>query len=354
MLGEAARYFVKIGRNDVAEKLYNERQKLFNPVKRNELSVRYVKNAPDDVGSWLASPLLKDLSNRGNVTSEYGAKEAAFLVTDVMAAGRNVGDSSVKADKETYFYVCYDEYGIHLFFVGVDSKVKDVMAKRINGSGYEMYLALGEGGPSYQWLFDQPKDNLYSPPWNSPHEYYRNLNDYVDISSRPVENGIATAMNFSWDLAYDRLPENGDLWPFELIRWTRGGGVTWGGKSVWQIGNWGRLKFEGLDDEVLTRIRSIIIYKALARYNEQKIARSGGAIAIWQDEELGDPDFYKQCLAPEVERLDQLSKLVGDEMDKATVDKLWVEAVPVWFDFEYKAAKLREDYLRNNFILNLK
>lgn len=349
-LGETGKFFVSVTNNGLAEYVYAQRSKLFKPEKRNELVIRYVKNAPTDVGSWLNSDIIKDPKNRADVTRIYGAKEAANLVTDVMAAGRKVGDSSVQADKETYFYACYDEYGVHIYFVGVDSKVKDVMAGKIGGSGYEMNLALSEKGPSYQWLFDQPKDNLYSPPWNSPHEFYRHMNEYVTISSRPIENGIATAMTFSWAMAYHMLPDNGTTWPFELIRWTRGGGITWGGKSVWQIGNWGRLKFAGMTPEVKREIQRIIIHKAYGRYKAQRSAHRGGKIAIWQDVELGDPEFYNKALKAEVERLDNLGKLITDDMSAETIDKLYAEAVPGWFDFIYKAAAIRTDYLMDRFI----
>lgn len=350
VMAEAGKFYVSTTRNDLAEYIYAQRSKLFKPEKRNELVIRYVKNAPTDVGSWLNSDIIKDPKNRAEVKRIYGAKEAANLVTDVMAAGRNVGDSSVQADKETYFYACYDEYGVHIYFVGVDSKVKDVMAGKIGGSGYEMNLALSEKGPSYQWLFDQPKDNLYSPPWNSPHEFYRHLKDYVTISSRPVENGIATAMTFSWALAYHMLPDNGTTWPFELIRWTRGGGVTWGGKSVWQFGNWGRLKFAGMTPEVKREIQRIIIHKAYSRYKAQRSAHGGGKIAVWQDAELGDPEFYRKALKAEVDRLDGLGKLITDDMSDATIEKLYIEGVPGWFDFVYKAAAIRTDYLMDRFI----
>ena len=79
------------------------------------------------------------------------------------------------------------------------------------------------------------------------------------------------------------------------------------GKSVWQIGNWGRLQFDGMTPEVLREIRKIIIYKALARYNRHKFASSGGKIAIAKDAELGDPEYYEKALRPDVERLDALA-----------------------------------------------
>ena len=344
-LAWAARQLIAVGETDAARALHAYRQTLFREPARNTAAVRYVKNAPRDVGSWLSSGLLRDKSGRHDVKQAYGAEEAAFLVTDVMAASRKVGDASVEADKETYFHVCYDEYGIHLFFVGVDSKFRDVLAGVLGGSGYEMYLALGEGGPPYQWLFDQPKDNLYMPPWSSPSHYYRHMKDYVTIYSQPVDNGFATAMNFDWALAYDRLPQNGDTWPFELIRWTRGGGVTWGGQQVWQIGNWGRLVFEGLTPDVRHAIRKIIITKALARYRAEREPRSGGRIAIWQDAELGDPAFYTAKVAPLVARLDGYAALVTPGMDGNTIDHLFREAVPLWYDFQYAVDDLRTGYL---------
>jgi len=290
------------------------------------------------------------------VNTEYGAKEAANLVTDVMALGRQVGDSTVQADKETYFDVCCDAQGIHLFFIGIDSRTDDIVNNRVGDGGYEMYLALGENQPSYQWLFRPFKRDFYTPPWNSPHEYYRRLDDYVTLQSKAVAvtiddkeyKGIANVMNFSWDLAYDRLPSEGSTWPFEIIRWTRGGGVTWGGKSVWQIGRWGRWKFSGLNEKAMKAIRSNIIYHALARYNAQKEPRTGGLIALWQDAELGDKTFYEKCLAGKVRELDELANLVTDNMSDETVEKLWLEAVPYWFDFQYFVSKERTKYLTND------
>lgn len=343
-LSSAGKILVLCGKDDAARELFRIREKLFRDVPRNLLKVRYVENAPGDVGSWLASDIIKHQGNKAVVDRPYGAAEAAFLYTDVMAAGRKVGDPKLQADKETYFYMVCDDQGLKLFFVGIDSRVKDVLNKRLSGSGYEMYIALGEDGPSYQWLFEQPEDKLMIPPWNSPHKFYRHLNDYVTIATQPIENGFATCMNFSWELAYDRLPQNGDTWPFELIRWTRGGGVTWGGKSVWQIGNWGRLQFE-LTEKQLVQIRRNLVYKALAKFKKEYRASSGGLVAVWQDSELGDPQFYKQELEPLVKQLEQYAELVTEDMPEETVNMLFEKAVPAWMDFQYFVAELRRAYL---------
>ena len=78
--------------------------------------------------------------------------------------------------------------------------------------------------------------------------------------------------------------------------------------------------------------------------------KASEAYRIAKDAELGDPEYYEKALRPEVERLDALAKLVSDNMDDATIEKLWLEAVPGWFDFQYKADKIRTKYLQNRFI----
>ena len=349
-LAWASRQLIAAGEDGSARVLYDLREKLYQKPKRNLAVISYVRDAPCDVGGWMSSPLVKDKSSRHYVDHPYGEKEAAYLVTDVMAETRKVehGAPKNKADRETYFHICYDEYGIHLFFVGADSKADEIRAGARNGSGYEMYLGLGEGGPTYQWLFNQPQDKMMMPPWDSPSKYFRRMDDFVTIQSQYVPGGYATAMNFDWALAYTRLPENGETWPFELIRWTRSGGVTWGGEQVWQISNWGRLEFSGLTPAVKTGIREVLVRTALARYQKERNARTGGRIAIWKDEELGDPVFYREKLRPLVEKLDGYEKLVRPKMDAKTIDLLFLDAVPAWFDFQYFVDDLRGEYLEEH------
>ncbi len=344
-LATVGRILVALGETDRARAVLAVRDGLFAKPQCNQLVVRFVDNAPKDVGSWLASDIIRSPKNRADVTCEYGAAEAAELVTDVMSKGRNVGDPTVQADKETYFYMVCDDRVLSLFFVGVDSRIKDVLNKVVGASGYEMYLAAGEDGPSYQWIFDPSRDRFDSmAPWNSPHRYYRNLGEFVTLQSLPLTNGYATCMTFSWEVAYDRLPKNGDTWPFELIRWTRGGGVTWGGKQVYERGAWGRIKFE-ISDKQLLEIRRAIVYQSWARYRKEKQPSTGGLVGIWKDQELGDPAFFDAKLKDLVARLDECGKLVTDDMTPETVDKLYLEAVPDWFDFRYTVAALRQEYL---------
>ena len=63
-----------------------------------------------------------------------------------------------------------------------------------------------------------------------------------------------------------------------------------------------------------------------------------------------DPAFYETCLKPLVERLDAAAKDAEGEPDDATVDRLFRDAVPQWYDFRYFASELRTKYLAEHFV----
>ena len=347
----AARVLIVIGRYDEPKLLSDRRDGLIVRHERNSAAVRYVAGAPTDAGSWLSSGLMTP-ENRHVCDSRIDRAAADRLVLEVSVdRGAKAADGAEGNDACCWFYVCYDEQGVHLLIEQKDPQIGDVLRGKTAAAGYEAYLAIGEGAPVYQFGFSPASDAFeFCPPWNSPHKFFRPAEDYVKFTSRPTEGGFVTAFNISWELAYHALPEEGATWPFEVIYWSRGGGVTWGGTDLWQLSNWGRWRFEGMSDAVKAKIRRILMYKALARFKAEKEIYRGGAIGTWKDEELGDPEFYEKSLRPFVERLDALAAEAEGEPDDETVNRLFREAVPQWYDFRYFAAELREKYLSEKYL----
>lgn len=346
----AAKRFVEMEQDEKAKAIYAYRRALFVRPERNFAAVRYVKNAPTDVGGWLACDFIKDPANRHELNVKFGKTEAERLVTDVavVRGGKVLADGEENKDATSWFYVCYDEFGVHLLFGHDDPQLAKVLAGEINSTDYEMYLAVGEREPVYQFGVNPTHRKFdYCPPWNSPSKKFRLFEDYVDWTSRPVEKGFATAMNISWELVYHKLPKNGETWPFEMIHWSRSGGVTWGGTSIWTRSEWGRWRFEGLTDGVLAKIKRILVNKALKRYGLEKQFIPGGVIRTWQDEEYGDPAFYEQVIKPVVDRLDVAEKQAKSNPDDATIARLFDENIADWYDFKYTAAELRAKYLED-------
>ena len=340
VLANAAKYFVAEGDRTTALALYDVRSSLMIVRPRNSAAVKYVKDAPVDVGRWLTSGLMTD-ENKHVVDIPFGKEEADKLILDV-SVQRDVGKEG--GESETYFYVCWDEFGVHLLFVGKDPEWRKVLAGAVGGTGYEMYLCFGEGAPTYQWLMGGKGDAEFLD-YASKGKAYRPLKDHLVMYTAPVEGGFATAMNIAWSACYERLPDNGDAWPFEMIHWSRGGGVTWGGETIWEISRWGRWTFEGFTPERRTAVRRTLLNGALASFRRES-AIGSGEITTWKDREIGDPEFYAKALKPFVDKLEADAKLLTDDADAATVDRLFKEDMGPWADFKYYADEIREKYLR--------
>ena len=101
----------------------------------------------------------------------------------------------------------------------------------------------------------------------------------------------------------------------------------------------------------MRRIKRNLIAKARKAYLQEKRTTHTyhGEVDRWaKDLYAGDPDFYKAKVAPLIRRLESYLPLVTVEMDDATVDKLFHEAVPGWFEIRFKISDLRKDYLEES------
>lgn len=155
-----------------------------------------------------------------------------------------------------------------------------------------------------------------------------------------IDNGFGVHVFIPWDLVYDKLPVNGETWPFNIIRWSRAGGITWRGK-VHDIHNFGVVRWNGFSPDTILAIKRKIVMKGLAKYRKAK----GAALTYWSDEVLGDPEFYNQALLPTVERLDEMDEKVNDTMTSGDVATLFEEAVPDWMEFDHLVGEQRREYL---------
>ncbi|MEI6425086.1 MAG: hypothetical protein WCP55_22950, partial [Lentisphaerota bacterium] len=149
-------------------------------------------------------------------------------------------------------------------------------------------------------------------------------------------------MFFPWDMVYDKLPKEGDLWTFGLVNWSRGGGFTWGSGQVHELNKFGKVKFTGIG-KYIPLIKRSIVMKAFANY--KKAAAS--ASTFWKDEIKGDQNFYNKVLLPKIEKFNELGKLVKPEMTQTDTDMLFEKVVPDWMEFNYLVSELRSEYVQD-------
>jgi tetratricopeptide (TPR) repeat protein len=347
---KAARTAMMAGRDSAVRELYALHQSLFAREDARYYVCEFMPNAPSDVGSWLASPMLKDPKKQAKLDRRYGENLRFLLETDAATTGRGVSaDSKESGDNETGLYMACDAKGLHICLLAADSRAEEVRNGLLGGGSYEGYLAPGDHQAYYCFLIDLPSGGL-SESFQTmyPNRQFRQArtkDGTVRSGTMPTDKGFATYLFYAWELFHDKLPKSGDKWQFEVIRWARSGGFSWAGsQSVHNRSSWGDIVFS-LTPESLVAIKRNLVFSAWARYKQEKNPSLNGVIDFWQDAELGDPQFYRERLAPVVERLDDLGKKVSVKMTPEDVELLFAEAVPDWMEFRYKAAELRRIYL---------
>ena len=93
-------------------------------------------------------------------------------------------------------------------------------------------------------------------------------------------------------------------------------------------------------------IKRQLVLKAWGKYKRD----SGPIKTFWNDEQRGDRAFEAAVLRPRVQQLEAWGAEVKADMDAATVERLFKEAVPSWNEFAYDVAELRTAYLKQQLL----
>lgn len=336
---EAGRFFMKSRDYELARSFSEKADSLFKKVPEPVYECKFMDQAPFGVSGWANSEILKDPSRREARFEKYNQEAADLLINDVNVA-RAIGAADAKAESNISFSMAADARGWHIYVQCRDDQVESVLAGLVPGDSMEVYFAPGKGECYYQIGLKVPdgKPEFYS--WMSPHRNYRKLDDYFVLEVAPVGDGFGVYMMIPWEAIYDKLPKDGDLWQFGIVDFGRNGAFTWGGGQVHEINGFGKVKFTGVS-KALPAMQRAIVMKAFAKYKKSAAA----ARRFWNDEVKGDRVFFESVLRPEIEKLDQLGKLVGPKMSAQDVETLVTQAVPDWMEFEYLESERRRQFL---------
>jgi hypothetical protein len=340
LYNDAAKVFMRVRNYEVARFFGNKADAMFRDDPRYVYECKFMDKSPFGVSGWKNSDIVKDPSRRESRFEEYNKKAAALLINDVNVV-RDVGTGETKKNNAG-FYMSADARGWHVYVHCQDDQVEQVLAGLAKSGTLEMYFAPGKGECYYQWMITLPSEKTDFIEWMSPNRNYRKMDDYFKVEIAPVDDGFGVYMFFPWDLVYDKLPQEGDLWTFGLVNWARSGGFTWGSGQVHELNKFGKVKFTGVD-KYMPVIKRAIVMKAFANYKKASVA----ATTFWKDEVKGDRGFYEKALLPQIEKFNELGKLVKPEMTQADADMLFEKAVPDWMEFDYLVSELRTEYVKN-------
>lgn len=351
----AARLMMNARQYDMAEEIHKTYKGLYVAEPKKKYQVNFSDTPIRGLEGFLT---MKQQPEKQLMDRKFGGN-MDFLVTDVSTGDRaaGIGSASSKNARPTEMQIACDEYGVHFLFSAYDETARAIQAGLGSAGSYEMYLAPGINQPYFCFL---PNLNTgVNSIWDTT---YSNIQWHrLDTGSKALDlkseqeytaDGYRLYMFLRWEKFYDKLPEAGDLWEFENIHWSRFGGYSWNGiKTIHGRSTWGHLIFN-IKPEQLTKIRRHIVFAARKAYNTEKSTsgRGHGVIDRWKnDTVLGDPAFFKLKVEPVTNKLDDALKEVKVDMDDATVNRLFREAVPGWFGIRFIISDLRRQYLEEKF-----
>lgn len=312
----------------------------------------FLAEVPKGAGAWAQSDFVKDARNANTRFFAYPGGEEDKLAADVGAL-RPLAEKNPEAAKgrETALYMAYDIYGWHIFIRTDEPDIEQIMLEDgRRGSTLEMFFAPGlKGEVYYQWLVKlaQAKVDIYH--WNTPHRFYRYLENKVgslQSETAVLKTGWGTAITIAWEALYDKLPfleGNEDAWRFSTMRWGPVS-MTWGG-TVHETGRWGMVKWHPPTPAQLLEIQRNIVRKAWWRYQARKAQLS----EFWKSAR-GDHAFYDEVLAPFFAEQDAFREQMkqGAQWDAKTVSAFFAEQVPLWMELDHLVAGWRADFITHN------
>ncbi len=340
LLREASARLFAADRHAEVRALQAETAAMMRPVPKKTFICRYVQDVPRSADSWARSPLLKDTRYRESRFDPYANLNDTFAAD--LANLKDAPAVSVKPGYDTAAYVVYNERGVHIYVQGDDPEARQIEQGLVKGGSLEMYFQPGRDHAYHWWYFELPgTDDPHLVNWDTPHRHYRYTYDYLTKDACTTPTGVGAYTFIPWLLVYDKLPSAANPWYLSVIRGSKGGSVTLGGKGH-ELGRALEMTFEMTPAQLLA-IKREIIAEAFAQYQAERKRLDG--VSLWKDSDLGDSAFYTSDVQPVFEALDKAGEKVAGVLTDAEVESLFTQCVPDWMEIKFKVAELRRDYL---------
>ncbi len=342
---------------DLAKKYAADYEKYFADRQHGQIGidVKYFDNPVSSISAWrqIESKLEKQYCR----IRFQGSTE--FVQTDVSGIDHSMNpEVNAKASNTYELSTLCDKFGVHIFLRTEAKNTRDIENGFAKGLGSSIYFAPGINQPyscfgvdlrnGVNFIFDTTYNNKNATRLDrkSPQKSFRAEVEFTDTD-------YVIHLFFAWNGFYNKLPANaGDVWRFECIAWTPAGGFSWGGsQGIHSASKWGNLTFN-LTAKQLSAIRKNIIFSTYKDYKRvfRNPRTTENLFELWGDEQIGDPDFYAEYLAPMQKELDAYANLVKADMSDEDVAKVYSEALPKWKGLTHEIDELRRKYLMERLI----
>lgn len=308
-------------------------------------------------GDWVNLPFKPE---EQAFERKYGGGDLSFMTTDVATGDRGNAVKGGHSDHPTTLQVVTDDWGIHILMSFYDSRAREFEAGALDAGSYECYIAPGDNQP-YSCFLCYPRTDasvyMYNTSYNSP-GHRRILDaDPSKVKSETLftDDCVINYVAFSWDNYATLIPTDKTVWDLECVFWGPVASAWNGTESIHGRSTWGELCFD-LPTAARVKICRAQIFKAANTYKAEKgpnptVRNSvqGGIFDFWQDEELGDPEFYASVLKPLEEKLDKGLEKVKVGMSDEDVRDVAENYLQQWRDIRFTVSRLRSAYLKERF-----
>jgi len=351
-LNQAGASLKFLGEGHLARRLQQRAEALVAQAQRTQLC-RYLEAPPAGAGDWLSHIDKVPAEFIAGNFRDYNTDHAKTLEADV-AAERSTGSADERRKAwyvaNTSFTMAFDEKGWHIFVLCGEENLQQKKLQRQNLGALEFFFAPGPEKAYYQWIvsLDTGKTECYN--WNTPHRSFRLQDSYIRSETAAVVDRMGTYIFFPWELLYDVLPfESDQPWLFQLIRWSPAGGLAWTGGRVHATGEFGRVNWQQPTAEFKEHLQMRLLTAAWSKFQnscQTEITEK------WASRDFGDPDFLKNCLQADLDRLNQYGKILSAtaKPEKAVLQDLWQNALLDWMNFKYLCAEKRHRFLQEQIL----
>ena len=230
----------------------------------------YFESLPSDLGAYLrAHPERWDFGFR-----PYDAS-ASDLWTDPQLQRNATEGRDTGGARPTAITFAMDARGLTMLLFCGEPSITNCFAagEDYPSSRTEFFICPGDAdlsGVRHHYHMYYNGRILQEYPWLVAARDFRPLLPYTTFEEQELPNGTVQRLTYAWEGMFDYLPcvdepEKDNFWRFSAIRWSKGGGQTWGGK-VHAPSSAGYIRFPAFTDAQRAAILTHVLHVGWKRY----------------------------------------------------------------------------------------
>ncbi len=333
------------------------REKMMHPEERLTYHAKYLKNAPTSAEAALRAGVFTLLpqENRIGRYAAYnhfdnkgpGRKMFKRRDPNLIKSAENVHFAADKPGKEASVCVAFDDTGLHVYATFNDPNAARTRLGLEDKFNVEYVLNAGDADGVWHWNMLTASDPGFDAgaEWDAPRKGYKIGRDYLKTDVYVHDTGYVFHLFAPWILHWTRLPQNGDAWRLALIAgWGDQFGAL-GGGFVHELGHAMRIVFD-VSPEERQAMRRGLLNEAAGDFKKANAKWENAG--FWEDPHMGDPTFYYKEVEPFLTALNADAKVLAENPDDATFERLWKDRLEPWADFILAVNALRVAWLEEH------